>query len=258
MKDPHDVLQSIKQHMDSPEKLKSFIGDGTVLKVTDECGRTALHLAAMYGNAEVVKAIIDQCPIAKNPTIIKANDKYLRTPLHFAGQYGHIEVVKAIMCSSKASEANDKDWLTTTKDRDGLTPLHWAVVSGYIKLTKAIIAQDPKTIEAKDNNGLTALDWAAQWGHIEVVGLLKHQQIINKYGGLGRILLCFFDRRVGVGLAFGMGFLASCAYCTKNTTVGFVSLSGGLIGLATSYIAKYFINLDDNAKGESANQQKGL
>ncbi len=78
--------------------------------------------------------------------------------------------------------------------------------------------------------------------------LLKRQHIINKHGALGRILLCLSDTRVGVGLGFGVGFLASCAYCTKNTTVGFISLGGGLIGLATSYIAKYFINLDDNAK----------
>ncbi len=241
-------------------------------------GWTALHWAAASGHTGVVKAII-----AEDPTTLKDKDKIECTALHWAAAYGHIAVVNAIIAEDQDilkslriedrygriplhSAPNNRRTAAVTamikkdpttlkiKDEYGRTVLHRAAMNGDTQLVKIIIAEDPdilETLKIRDNNRRTALDLADMYSNIAVEGILKSEQqkqrkekIINEYGAFGRVLLCVSDRRVGVGLGFGMGFLASCAYCTKNSTAGLVSLGGGLIGLATSYIAKYFINID--------------
>ncbi len=99
------IIESIEQNMDSPEDLKNFIGDGTMLKFTDRFGVTALHWAAGQGKIEVVNAIIAQAP-----STISAKDKYGRTPLELALVNGHTEVAEAIVAQDLATiEAKHKD-----------------------------------------------------------------------------------------------------------------------------------------------------
>ena len=75
-------------------------------------GRTPLHFAAVFGQAEVVIALI------KAGADINAKDKYGETPLHYSAEQDDIKT--ALVLIKEGADIN-------TKDKNGNTPLQIAI-----------------------------------------------------------------------------------------------------------------------------------
>ena len=165
-------------------KLVRALKDGADIHLRDEEGGTALIVAALHGNRDVVEFLVDQ------GVEIDAMDEPGWTALMIACHQGHSDVVRLLL-EKKASQS--------VRDRQGKTALEWAmekkhyeivtllksygtvrepdedlvkgVLSGDLELVKkALVCGGNPGIRDDDNGNL--LIRACQKGHREVAGFL--------------------------------------------------------------------------------------
>ena len=108
----------------------------------------ALNFAAMHGQLDVVRYLIEQPGIRIN------NKNHLgHTPLSLACWYGYFEVVQLLL-DKAATEIDPTDW------EAGQTPLSLAIEQGNTSIVQLLLANgaDPNS---RDKNGRTPLGWAA-------------------------------------------------------------------------------------------------
>ncbi|XP_050706954.1 ankyrin repeat and protein kinase domain-containing protein 1-like [Eriocheir sinensis] len=134
-------------HKTTLEKLLSLGADPLAV---DNGGWTALHWAAVEGEAECVSTLIPVTP--PTPELLQAADGH--TPVHLASFSGHEVVLKALERAG---------WPLYAMDGDGLTPLHWAVKAGRLNVVRYLLDKDtaPSTGAGDD---LTPLDLAKRQG----------------------------------------------------------------------------------------------
>ncbi|KAL8584987.1 hypothetical protein ACOMHN_043623 [Nucella lapillus] len=128
------------------------------VSVSRENGFTALHVAALAGQAGVVEILL------KGQCSVDAVDKEYWTPLHVACYGGHTEVVRLlIMHAAKLEVAT----------LHGMRPLHIACRYGHTDLVRLLL-QNGAVTEGKASPGLQAcaLHVAAFYGHADVISLL--------------------------------------------------------------------------------------
>lgn len=134
----------------------SLEGGSADIKLSDEDGATALHLAAAFGHNECVKLLLDK------GADIKSRDNYGRTPLHTSASRGHVSIVKTLIDTGAKKEA---------KDNDEARPLHLAADKGYLDVVEALLFRQAK-VNAEDEDGSTALHIASEKGNSALVSLL--------------------------------------------------------------------------------------
>jgi ankyrin repeat protein len=119
----------------------------------DEPGKTALHLAATNGKADVVQMLIEK------GASVNAVTTYNETPLHLASQFGHLEPVESVI-----KEAVSVNAVTT----DNKTTLH---LTRNLK-TMALLIEKGASVNAVTTNNKTPLHLASRYGYLETVALL--------------------------------------------------------------------------------------
>lgn len=117
---------------------------------------TALMLAADWGSAECVKALLEA------DADVNAKDGDNNTVLMRAAGSGHAECVKLLLAAKVDVEA---------KNSIGKTALMWAAHKGKTKCVKVLLTAKAN-VNAGNNNNATALYYAAQEGHVECVKTL--------------------------------------------------------------------------------------
>ncbi|MBA0873173.1 hypothetical protein Goshw_028407, partial [Gossypium schwendimanii] len=122
------------------------------LKSTAHCGphgRTALHAAAMAGDAEAIRIIL-----AENGNLTTERDEDGYTPLHYAAHKGCNSVVEELLKRDvSAAYVGDK--------KRGMTPLLMAARQGYVGTVSKILSLYPDCCEKVDNEGLNLLHYLA-------------------------------------------------------------------------------------------------
>ncbi|CAG4929429.1 unnamed protein product [Parnassius apollo] len=111
----------------------------------NERGETPLHVAAIRGDHEQVKKLLDQ---GQNPDV---PDFAGWTPLHEACSYGWLQVVVVLVNGGANVNA---------KGLDDDTPLHDATTSGNLKMVKFLIEHGADPF-VKNSKGKTPCDYAA-------------------------------------------------------------------------------------------------
>ena len=131
-------------------------------------GNTALHLASLWGNVDMIELLI------KNKANLKAKNNNGETPFHWVCKSGNISAFRAIAMNLKSV----KDELNT-QAKDGRTCLHQlALIPVKLDFLKYILTFNPN-IKIKDKNNQSAQHFAAaysQWGTL--YELVRYNKLI--------------------------------------------------------------------------------
>jgi ankyrin repeat protein len=141
------------------KRLKRYLEKNCVSEAKDLHGYTPLHLAAMYGNLEIINLLI---PF--NPINVQNHLGY--TPLHSAVTQCHLDVVELLM-----KEGAD----VSITSNDGWSCLHTASQLGYKDMVKLLIHHGAD-MNYRNLLGLCAIHLAVSRGHLPIV------QYLVKYG----------------------------------------------------------------------------
>ncbi|KAK8706574.1 hypothetical protein V6N13_050135 [Hibiscus sabdariffa] len=154
-----DFPYSINRKQESPLYIAARRGDEPLLDMILEKlksvghggphGRTALHAAAMSGDAEATRIILRQ-----RGSLTKERDEDGHTPLHYAAHLGHSSVVAELLkWDITAAYATDKKW--------GMTPLLMAARQGHGHVVTMILSFCPDCCEKVDKIGWNLLHFVA-------------------------------------------------------------------------------------------------
>jgi hypothetical protein len=135
--------------------------NGADLNVRGHLWRNPLHTAAVSGNFEVVRKLIEY-----DPACIEARDEYGQTPLLLVsyGRNSKDDSVFRILLEHGAD--------INAKRQDGQTPLHEASHNGALEVVRLLL-EHGADVEAKGYDCKTALQFAAEKGHDKVVEFLR-------------------------------------------------------------------------------------
>ncbi|GMI80337.1 hypothetical protein like AT4G03500 [Hibiscus trionum] len=154
-----DFPYSINTKQESPLYIAARRGDGPLLDMILEKlesvahggphGRTALHAAAMAGDAEATSIILN-----KRRKLTKERDGDGHTPLHYAAHLGHSSVVEVLLgWDVSAAYATDKKW--------EMTPLLMAARQGHGHIVTKILSVCPDCCQKVDKLGRNLLHFVA-------------------------------------------------------------------------------------------------
>lgn len=132
----------------------NFIDDDPDLN--DDEGKTALHYAAMEGNLEKVKKLLE------DGANINAQDKFGGTVLYYATLISRTEVIKELL--ARGADIN-------IRNMEGETALYDAVREGNIEIVKELLAGGTD-VNIQDKYGRTVLYYAITDNCIEVGKML--------------------------------------------------------------------------------------
>eukprot|EP00798_Chlamydomonas_sp_ICE-L_P001802 gene1802-biopygen14623 len=140
------------------ECIKALLDSGAEVDKPNIEGSTPLHAAASEGHEECIKALLDS-----GAEVDKTN-KHGRTPLHQAALNEHVECIKVLLDSG--GEVNRK----TSR---GNTPLHVAVWQGRVECVMALLCRGAD-VNMKNTQGQTALYLVLQCGRKNVADAILH------------------------------------------------------------------------------------
>ncbi|KAL9976144.1 hypothetical protein ACROYT_G013400 [Oculina patagonica] len=145
-------------------------------KYVNEKGETPLHEAAIAGNSQRVKELLEK------GADVNARDYCGWLPIHEACNHGHLDVAKLLLMAG--SHVNDQ----SGQHCCGITPLHDAAENGHLDLVKLLLSHGA-SINLKDEKGRTALDATIQTLKIDKVddelstGRQKVVKFLRNYKG---------------------------------------------------------------------------
>lgn len=122
------------------------------------CGLPPLHLAASYGMADVVEALLDA---GAGINAIGVSDR--ETPLHVAIDNGELAIAEILIGRGANIEARNKA---------GLRPLHKAAATGRIQAVQWLLKQNAFP-NARANDGSTPMSLATAGNAKQIVDALK-------------------------------------------------------------------------------------
>ncbi|KAM4710460.1 ankycorbin isoform 2-T2 [Discoglossus pictus] len=161
------------------DKVVALLGKkGVVATKLDSEGKTALHLAAMKGNAECLRVMLT------HGVDVSAQDTAGHSALHVAVKNNHIECVKRLLQAKCPVDC---------VDNAGKTCLHYAAANGSIPAVQ-LLTEQKCPLNIKDSDGNTPLLLSVLYGHTEVGKyLLDHRadaDIKDKNGRTALMLAC--------------------------------------------------------------------
>lgn len=133
--------------------------DATLVNAVAPDGFTPLGLAAFFGKADVVTALLDH---GADPNAASRNSMQV-APLHSAVAARHLPIATALLAHGADVNA---------VQADDYTPLHEAAQSGHIEMIELLLRNGANP-QAKLRNGQTPLDSARAAKQAEAIALLE-------------------------------------------------------------------------------------
>ncbi len=146
-------------------------------------GQTAVHLAAFYGHAGVLRALVGaSAGDARNKVSVNAVDSSGYTPLHFAAQANQPEAIRVLLGIGGEEEEEDSRSSLRVKANPviqnqltGWQPLHEAAWKGYESCCLSLIAGG-SPIRPRTSKNETPADLARANGHHGLAATLDASQ----------------------------------------------------------------------------------
>jgi ankyrin repeat protein len=143
-------------------KVRLLLKQGADVNAAQGDGMTALHWAAMHGDADQAKMLIYA---GARVDAMTRNGNY--TPLHLAARTGNAAVVKALLDASASVNAK-----TTS---GGASPLHLAAAQGNVDVVNALLDKGAAVDARESAWDETPLMWAAAYNRVDALqALIKH------------------------------------------------------------------------------------
>jgi ankyrin repeat protein len=147
------------------EAVTFLIDNGARLNDRDKISEfTALHYAALKGQAEVARLLVDR------GADVEARDIHESTPLHVAVQAGQTAVVELLLNDTPPGNPAS----VNVQDYDGYTPLQWACDIGNRDIAALLVAKGAD-MNARNTVGQTAFNLAGNGGYKEIADLLAQK-----------------------------------------------------------------------------------
>ncbi len=123
---------------------------------TNAAGETALMMASLQGELDMVKLMVDDKEVEINKTGW--------TPLHYAATNGHIEVVKFLL---------ERSAYVDPESPNGTTPLMMAARGGHAEIIKVLLEEGGADMRMRNQQGMTVIDFAEQYNQPEIAAGLR-------------------------------------------------------------------------------------
>ena len=149
----------LQQAVKNPSATRLSPGRGDPRKCID-ISQPPLHLAALYGNVEVVRLLAEG-----HPESLGVTDPAGRSAVHVAAYHGQLEVVEALL-QHRVSVAELLDHL-------GNGPLHEACSGGHAGVARLLVKAYPGMAKVANAAGSTPVDLAARGNYHDIVELLQ-------------------------------------------------------------------------------------
>jgi len=130
-------------------------------------GDTPLHVACLYGHADIVRALLEA-----NADPPRVTDGDGGTPLHDASAGGHLNIVKMLVerireiRAADAAGPADVSSFVNARDGDGETPLHLATRGEHGPVVTFLLSHGARA-EIKSDAGLVAREYATEGGALD-------------------------------------------------------------------------------------------
>ncbi|EAA14821.2 AGAP008928-PA, partial [Anopheles gambiae str. PEST] len=160
MDDIFDVIKS--GELSEVENLVEKVGQ-EALSARDKHGYTPAHWAALDGNVEMMRYLVERNAPVDLPCLGTQGPR----PIHWACRKGHAAVVQVLLQAGVAVNA---------ADFKGLTPLMTACMYGRTATAAYLLGMGAQN-HLTDINGDTALHWAAYKGHADLIRLLMYSGV---------------------------------------------------------------------------------
>eukprot|EP01130_Rhizamoeba_saxonica_P014344 TRINITY_DN6260_c0_g1_i1.p1 TRINITY_DN6260_c0_g1~~TRINITY_DN6260_c0_g1_i1.p1 ORF type:complete len:1214 (-),score=247.54 TRINITY_DN6260_c0_g1_i1:28-3669(-) len=166
------------------EIVELFIENNVFLEPETTDSSVPLHLAAMRGNLECIKALVDSSEVSLN-----RKDKNHNTALLLAARNGHLEVVSYLVhmgCKVYISDYQNNNVLHLASaygwnhvlrfllentdidindiNKQGITPIAVSVIKGHVACTKILASDKDIDLDVKDPSGKNLLHYACKRG----------------------------------------------------------------------------------------------
>jgi ankyrin repeat protein len=135
-------------------ELLAIVAKGVDIKTKDESGWNALMTAALHGNIETVKMLME-----KGLDVNEKRDSDAGTAVMASSVNGQLEMTKFLV--EKGANINAKDHV-------GTTPLMFACVKSRLQIIKYLLEKGAD-VNARDDRHYTALMMAVRWADAECV-----------------------------------------------------------------------------------------
>ena len=164
---------------------KVLVGTGIRLHLKDQDGSTALHYAALQGDANICRILLDA------GAQLDEHNRLGETPLQLAARGGHTDAVMCLLngwtaqksngltlqkgfldaaksCSVNTAQAFVAQGVRPKKIKESWKPVAYAAESGSIPMIDFMLAQKCN-IKERSPDGWTALHFASRHGHTAMV-----------------------------------------------------------------------------------------
>lgn len=138
--------------------VRSLIDQGENLRSRTNDGRTALHIACLAQDFDMMKLLLN----ADDKAIMNLGDKYGQTSLHHAAERGFLEVMHLLF---------ERGVDTYVTDNYGFSAYLWAVLAGEEPAAAEFLVLGVD-VDSRSADGKTALSWAASLDHSKMAQLL--------------------------------------------------------------------------------------